>query len=208
MTSPYSYNLSFTAGAAMLMETHAVAQVLIECNGDWASTKKRVFEENVMQKDKLSSTSRYFALIKQRLETLTAEEIILLANSPVAIQRQMILLAICKAYRFIYDFVNEIVRDAYYNRYEKISKTSFNEFFNEKKYEHPELEKVTEKSVGKMRQVLFRILEQTELIEDANSGILHRPYLNSTVEQTIVKDNPLLLAVFLYSNSEIESVTN
>lgn len=208
MTSPATYNLSFTAGAAMLMETHAVAQILIECDGDWATTKKRVFDENVMQKDKLSSTSRYFALIKQRLEVLTTDEINLLANSPVAIQRQIILLAICKTYKFIYDFINEIVRDAYYNRYEKISKTSFNEFFNEKKYEHPELEKVTEKSVGKMRQVLFRILEQTELIEDVNSGILRRPYLNSTVEQTIVKDNPVLLAVFLYSNSEIEGLAN
>ncbi len=93
----------------------------------------------------------------------------------------MVLLAICKAYRFIYDFINEIVRDTYFNRYEKISKTSFNEFFNEKKYEHPELEKVTEKSVGKMRQVLFRILEQTELIEDTNSGLIRRPYLNNSV---------------------------
>ena len=208
MKSHDTYNLSFTAGAAMLMETHAVAQVLIECDGDWATTKKRVFDENVMQKDKLSSTSRYFALIKQRLEALTTEELNLLANSPVAIQRQMILLAICKAYRFIYDFINEIVRDAYYNRYEKISKATFNEFFNEKKYEHPELEKVTEKSVGKMRQVLFRILEQTELIEDANSGILHRPYLSSAVEQAIIKDDPSFLAVFLYTKPEIEGLAN
>lgn len=208
MTNPITYNLSFTAGAAMLMETHAIAQVFMECDGNWATTKKRVFDENVMQKEKLSSTSRYFALIKQRLECLTSDEINLLVNSPVAIQRQMVLLAICKAYRFIYDFINEIVRDTYFNRYEKISKTSFNEFFNEKKYEHPELEKVTEKSVGKMRQVLFHILEQTELIEDTNSGLIRRPYLNNSVEQAIVKDDPLLLAVFLYSNSEIESLAN
>jgi hypothetical protein len=29
------YNMSFTAGAAMLNETYAVAQALLDCNGDW-----------------------------------------------------------------------------------------------------------------------------------------------------------------------------
>lgn len=201
------YNLSFTAGAAMLVETHAVAEVLIECDGDWNMVKDRVFAENIMQKDKKSSTTRYYALIKQRLEVLTPEELRLLSESPAAIKRQMILLAICKAYQFIYDFINEYVRDAYFNQYEKVSKTAFNEFFNEKKYEHPELEKVTDKTIAKMRQVIFRILEQTELIESAENGIIQRPYLRNTVEQAVLKDNPALLSVFMYSNSEIDNLT-
>ena len=201
------YNLSFTAGAAMLVETHAVAEVLIECDGDWTKVKDRVFAENIMQKDKKSSTARYYALIKQRLDVLTPEELRLLSESPASIQRQMVLLAICKAYRFIFDFINQYVRDAYFNQYEKVSKTAFNEFFNEKKYEHPELEKVTDKTIAKMRQVIFRILEQTELIESAENGIIQRPYLRNTVEQAVLKDNPALLSVFMYSNSEIDNLT-
>lgn len=202
------YNLSFTAGAAMLPETHAVAEALVEADGDWNIVKQRVFTENIMQKDKKSSTTRYYALIKQRLEALTPEELRLLAESPVAIQRQMVLLSICKAYKFVYDFINENVRDAYYNKYEKISKSAFNEFFNEKKYEHPELEQVTDKTVAKMKQVMFRILEQTELIDSADSGVILRPYINSNVEKTILNDNPMLLSAFLYSNSEIENITD
>ena len=201
------YNLSFTAGAAMLVETHAVAEVLIECDGDWTKVKDRVFAENIMQKDKKSSTARYYALIKQRLDVLTPEELRLLSESPATIQRQMVLLAICKAYRFIFDFINQYVRDAYFNQYEKVSKTAFNEFFNEKKYEHPELEKVTDKTIAKMRQVIFRILEQTELIDSAENGIIQRPYLRNTVEQAVLKDNPALLSVFMYSNSEIDNLT-
>jgi predicted transcriptional regulator len=57
-----------------------------------------------------------------------------------------------------------------------------------------------------MRQVLFRILEQTEIIEDAQSGILRRPYLSEKVEQTIVKDDAKWLAIFLYSNNEISNL--
>ena len=34
------YNLTFTAGSAMLNETHAVAEALVECGGDWDKTKE------------------------------------------------------------------------------------------------------------------------------------------------------------------------
>ena len=198
--------MSFTAGAAMLNETHDVAEVLLECDSDWDRTKERVFRENIMQKDKLSSNQRYFALMKQRLEVLNSSELELLVNSTVAVRRQIVLLAICKAHPFIYDFISEVVRDCFYNQYEKVTNANYNEFFNEKKYIHPELEQVSEDTVYKMRQVLFRILEQTEIIEDAQSGILRRPYLSEKVERIIVQDDAKLLAIFLYSNNEISNL--
>ena len=184
------YNMSFTAGAAMLNETNAVASALLDCNGDWDKTKEITFKENLMQKDKAASNARYFALMKQRLETLNQAELEMLVNSTVAVRRQLVLLAICKAHPFIYDFISENVRDCFYNQYEKVTHANFNEFYNEKKYEHPELEQVSEDTVYKMRQVTFRILEQTELIEDINSGILRRPYLSEAIERLVVQDDP------------------
>jgi len=169
--------MAFTAGAAMLSETHAVAEAYLDCGLDWELTKEKTIKENLMSKDKLSSNQRYFQLMKQRIEVLNNEEIQMLVHGSVSARRQLILLAICKAYRLIFDFINENVRECFYNFQEKISYANFNEFFNEKKYEHPEMEKVSELSIYKMRQVIFRILEQTELIESAESGELRRPYL-------------------------------
>ena len=200
------YNMSFTAGAAMLNETYAVAQTLLDCNGDWDRTKEITFKENLMQKDKAASNARYFALMKQRLETLNQAELEMLVNSTVAVRRLLVLLAICKAHPFIYDFISENVRDCFYNQYEKVTHANFNEFYNEKKYEHPEIEQVTDQTVAKMRQVTFRILEQTELIEDADTGILRRPYLKEEVERLIVQDDPKWLAIYLYSNNEINNL--
>lgn len=200
------YNMSFTAGAAMLNETYAVAQVLLDCNGDWDRTKDITFKENLMQKDKATSNARYFALMKQRLETLSQTELEILVNSTVAVRRLLVLLAICKAHPFIYDFISENVRDCFYNQYEKVTHANFNEFYNEKKYEHPELEQVSEDTVYKMRQVTFRILEQTELIEDINSGILRRPYLSEAIERLVVQDDPKWLAIYLYSDNEISNL--
>ena len=200
------YNMSFTAGAAMLNEMHAVAEALLACDGDWERTKDKTFKENLMEKEKMSSNVRYFALMKQRLEVLNAAELDMLVNGTVAVRRLIVLLAICKAHSFIYDFISENVRDCFYNQYDKISYANFNEFYNEKKYEHPEIEQVSELTVAKMRQVVFRILEQTELIEDAESGILRRPYLSEATERMVVKDNPKWLAIYLYSNNEINNL--
>jgi len=201
-----TYNMSFTAGAAMLNEMHAVAEALVECDGDWERTKDKTFKENLMEKEKMSSNVRYFALMKQRLEVLNEAELDMLVNGTVAVRRLIVLLAICKAHSFIYDFISEYVRDCFYNQYEKISYANFNEFYNEKKYEHPEIEQVSELTVAKMRQVVFRILEQTELIEDTETGILRRPYLSEAVERLIVKDDPKWLAIYLYSNNEINNL--
>lgn len=205
-TETNTYNMTFTAGAAMLNEMHAVAEAYLECDKDWELTKEKTFRENLMEKEKMSSNLRYFALMKQRLEALNPAELDMLVNSTVAVQRQLVLLAICKAHSFIYDFIAENVRDCFYNQYEKVTHANYNEFFNEKKYIHPELEQVSEDTVYKMRQVTFRILEQTELIEDVDSGVLRRPYLSEALEQLIVKDDPKWLAIYLYSNNEINNL--
>lgn len=201
-----TYNMAFTAGAAMLSETRAVAEAFLECEGDWKRTKEKTFKENLMNKDKLSSNQRYFMLMKQRLETLTEDEIRMLVSSSVTVQRMIVLLAICKAHPFIFDFISEMVRECFYNIREKVTSADFLEFFNEKKYVHPELEKVTEQTVYKMRQVTFRILEQTELIESVESGELRRPYLPEALERLIVKDDAKWLAIYLYSNNEISNL--
>ena len=154
----------------------------------------------------MSSNLRYFTLIKQRLEVLNAEELNMLVNGTVAVRRLIVLLAICKAHSFIFDFIAENVRECFYNQYEKVTHANFNEFYNEKKYEHPELEQATENTVYKMRQVTFLILEQTELIEDVGSGIIRRPYLSEAMEQLVVKDDPKWLAIYLYSDNEISNL--
>ena len=204
-TEQETYNIGFTAGAAMLNEMLAVAEAFLDCGGDWEKTKDKTFKENLMEKDKMSSNVRYFALMKQRLEALNEVELSLLVDGTAAVRRLIVLLAICKAHSFIFDFISENVRECFYNQYEKVTQANFNEFFNEKKYIHPELEAVTDQTVAKMRQVVFRILEQLEIIESVDTGLLQRPYLPEKVECAIVKDDPKLLAAFLYSNNEISN---
>lgn len=205
MSPEQTYNLTFTAGALLLNETCAVAEVFVESGHNWDVTKERAFKENIMEKDKISTNKRFFSLVKQRIEALNETELVLLVSGNNSIRRLILLLAICKAHALVFDFIFVNVRDCFFNMQEKVTHANFNKFFNEKKYVHPELESITDFTVNKIRQVIFKILEQTELIESVDTGILRRPYLPEKVEEVIVKDDPKWLGVFLYSNNEINN---
>ena len=69
-TNNQTYNLTFTAGALLMNETCAVAEVYLETGRDWEITKDRVFKENLMEKEKVSTNRRFFSLVKQRIEAL------------------------------------------------------------------------------------------------------------------------------------------
>ena len=199
------YNLTFTAGTLLMNETSAVAEAFLESGRDWETTKNRAFKENLMEKEKVTTNKRFFSLVRQRIEALNEAEQELLVNGSNAVRRLLLLLAICKAHQLIFDFIAVNVRDCFYNMCEKVTHATFNEFFNEKKYVHPELETITDLTVSKIRQVIFRILEQAELIESVETGILQRPYLPEKVERMIVEDDPKWLAIYLYSNQEISN---
>ena len=205
MIEQKTYNLTFTAGALLMNETCAVAEVFLESGGNWDITRERALKENLMEKEKLSTNKRFFSLVKQRIEALNESELELLVHGSNSVKRLILLLAICKAHTFIFDFIFINVRECFFNMHEKVTHANFNEFFNEKKYIHPELESITDLTVSKVRQVVFRILEQAELIESIDTGILRRPYLPEKVEEIIVKDDPKWLGIFLYSNNEINN---
>ena len=205
MAEEQTYNLTFTAGTLLMNETCAVAEAYLESGRDWETTKERAFKENLMEKEKVTTNKRFFSLVRQRIEALNEAEQELLVNGSNAVRRLLLLLAICKAHQLIFDFIAVNVRDCFYNMCEKVTHATFNEFFNEKKYVHPELEAITDLTVSKIRQVIFRILEQAELIESVETGILQRPYLPEKVERMIVEDDPKWLAIYLYSNQEISN---
>lgn len=161
-----------------------------------------------MEKNRFSTRQRVFSLMRQRISTLNEEELNILIDGNMAARRQIVLLAVCKAHPFIFDFIRDNVREAFYSMRERVTYADFNEFFNDKRFVHPELEAASEATIAKIRQVVFRIMEQTELVESAKSGIIRRPYLSEMTEHAVAKDNPAWLSIYLYSNNEIVLLAN
>lgn len=200
-----NYIFSYTAATLMLHETHEVIKKYLEFR-DWDKTKDFVIEENVMQKQSVSSRKRVFVEIKRRIESLTSEELEYFNHASSSDIRNLIFLAILKTYRFIFEFIVEVILKKFFMFDYKILNSDYESFFESKKYAIEQLENITQNTEYKLKQVLFRILEESMFIDNTKNKNILKPSLSNEVIELIVKDNPAYLKAFLFTDYEIEKV--
>lgn len=199
------YIFSYTAATLMLHETDEVMKRYLEYK-DWDKVKDLVIEENIMQKQSVSSRKRVFTEIKRRIESLTSSQLEFVNEANSSDIRNLIFLSILKTYRFIFEFMAEVISKKVLMFDYKILNSDYETFFESKKYAVEQLENITEATQYKLKQVLFRILEEAMIIDNTKSKNILKPHLSGEVVELIVKDNPVYLKAFLYTDYEIEKM--
>lgn len=199
------YIFSYTAATLMLHETDEVMKRYLEYK-DWDKVKDLVIEENIMQKQSVSSRKRVFTEIKRRIESLTSSQLEFVNEANSSDIRNLIFLSILKTYRFIFEFMAEVISKKVLMFDYKILNSDYETFFESKKYAVEQLENITEATQYKLKQVLFRILEEAMVIDNTKSKNILKPHLSGEVIELIVKDNPVYLKAFLYTDYEIEKM--
>lgn len=199
------YIFSYTAATLMLHETDEVMKKYLEYK-DWDKVKDLVVEENIMQKQSVSSRKRVFTEIKRRIESLTSSQLEFVNEASSSDIRNLIFLSILKTYRFIFEFMAEVISKKVLMFDYKILNSDYETFFESKKYAVEQLENITEATQYKLKQVLFRILEEAMVIDNTKSKNILKPHLSGEVVELIVKDNPVYLKAFLYTDYEIEKM--
>ncbi len=197
------YKFSFTAGGLLLNETVKVAEVYLK-NGDWRQTSREVSSTRILQKNKGTSSNRYFLEIKQRLKTLSDEEMALLIRGNLEEQRQIAFLSICRLYAFIRNFVVQILRDDLLSMGTALTDADYLRFVEDISFEHPEYEKLTQTTQKKVRGVLFKILREVGFFSSSSEKRVTPIFLSSGVKEMIISSNPWELACFLYTDQEIK----
>jgi len=195
------YVLSFTAGALLHQESLTVAELYGDL-GDWEAVRSRVLEENLLQVRTLSAAKRVFREISSRLQQLTLAELELLRTGTRQEQGHMLWLAICKRYRFIYDFAVEVVREKFIRFDFDLSYDAYDVFFNSKAEWRPEVEGVAESTRKKLRQVLFRMMREANLLTQDNQIL--PAMLSPRAIEIIAADSPAYLLAFPISPPEIQ----
>ena len=150
------------------MESVKLARLYLEFN-DWDAVRNEVLSKNLLQSRTLNSSKRICREIMSRLRTLDAREIEFLVHSSPQEQGYLLWLAICRRYEFIADFAIEVVRERYISLKNDLHHEDFDSFFNSKSQWHPELDEIQPTSKKKLRQVLFRILREAELLTPKNT---------------------------------------
>lgn len=161
------YSMSFTTGGLFHPESIKLAALYLEL-GDWRSVRGRVIAENLLQTRTLSTLKRVCSEVVSRLRTLSQSELEFLVEGSRQEQAYLLWLALCRRYRFIADFAIEVLRERYVTLKTDLTVEDFDSFFNRKSDWHSELDEITPATRGKLRQVLFKILREADLLTDNN----------------------------------------
>jgi Putative inner membrane protein (DUF1819) len=197
------YTLSFTGASALIAETLVIAEEYARLK-DWKAVEKSLVDNNLLNKVKQVTFKREFSEIKKRLSLLTPEQLDVMLNGGLDDAKAMILLSLVKTYAYFREFIVEVVRYKYLMFDYVLTETDYIKFFNTKSFEHPELEAITNVTAGKVKQVVFKLLEQVGMITQIKNGTILKPFLSNPVMNVIINDDASLLAAFLFPNEAIK----
>ena len=160
--------MAFTTGGLFHCESVQLAMLYLEL-ADWNLVREKVIAENVLQARTLNTSKRVCREIISRLQTLSSDELHFFVRGTHQEQIHLLWLAICRRYRFISDFAIEILRENYLAMKTSLTHEDFEAFFNRKSEWHEELEEIRPTTRNKLRQVLFRILRETDFLTADNT---------------------------------------
>lgn len=164
------YSMAFIGGSLLRQESLDVANLYLQLH-DWDLVKEKVIADNVLQSKRVSSAKRFTKEIISRLSVLDREQLEFFVEASIQEQAYTLWLAICRRYDFVAEFAVELLHERYVSLRGEVSQEDFEAFLHMKAEWHPEIDKLTETSRNKVRQIIFRILKQAELLDKDNQII-------------------------------------
>lgn len=188
--------LSFTALALGLRETE-VALSLFDRSEDWKIAAKIADDENAFQLTSSASTRRVFREVRQRLEVLDHQTWEAFVDGSVDDRRAILLIAACKCYPFIFNFIRTTLADKLAVFDYNLSQSDFDSYWNQAALEHPELENMTDSTRKKIRQVTFRILAEAGLLTETRNPQITAIPISPIIETVLRREGEIYREAFL-----------
>ncbi len=163
MTDTPRYALSFTAGALLASEAAVVAPVYLR-KRDWAATRDRVKDENLLQGRVARSNVRILGALIPRLQTLSEAELAIVSEGTSTDRGHLMWVAACRRYVLIAQFAEEVLRERFLTLAGTVSYEDYDSFYRGKAMWHEELDGVTDLTFKKLRQVLFKMMVEAGLL--------------------------------------------
>ena len=195
------YRLSFTTGGLFLRE----APVVVECylrHGNWAEARDRVRQENLLQVRTAAAATRISKEVTARLEALDNIELRALIDSSLRDQAYLLWVAACRRYTFIHDFATEVLREHFLILRRQLTFGDYETYYSGKALWHPELDEIVSSTQHKLRQNLFRMLRETDLISEQQQ--IQQALLSPYLAQLLARQGKNELLVFPATDNDIQ----
>lgn len=162
--------------------------------------------DQVLGKEKKATNKRQIQELKRRTESLTPKQIEVLTEGNIDEQKQISHLALCKAYGIYRDFVIEVLAEKIKVFDHSLTDLDYNSFISKKKMDHPELEALAETTQKKVKQVIYRMLQQVGIIDSVSNPAILSPSVQPKVETSIIEDNAEWFKCFFYTEEAIGNI--
>lgn len=185
MDHSYPYIASLTREPFLFYEMRSTAKLMSEGLEEEAVVKK-IVEQNLFQYPTEKSITRMAKACMKRLQAMEDDTLILaIASQPTEIAKQICLYAMMKQSRLIWEFMLTVVGEKYRLRDMSFGKIDLNTFFLRLQEQNDTVASWSDSTTTKLKQVIVRVLIETEYIDNRESDHLKPVWLYPVLESAI-----------------------
>ena len=184
------------------LQESAIAAASFLQLGDWTATRAQLRVENLLQVRTSAAATRISKEVTARLQELSSEELSALLDLSLRDQANLLWVAVCRRYPFIREFATEVLREHFLVLRRRLVFADFDHFLNAKALWHAELDDIAKSTQLKLRQNLFRMLREADLLSDQYE--IHPAQLSPYLAQLLARQGRQVFLVFPATDNDIQ----
>lgn len=189
MNTNTPYNASLTREPFLFYEMRTTARLMAE-GYSGADAIAKICDENLFQYPTEKTVKRIAGACVKRLEGMNDESLVAaMAMQPVDVAKQICLYAMMKSSRLIWEFMLTVIGEKYILKDTSFGKIDLNTFFLRLQEQDDAVATWSEQTITKLKQVITRVLVETEYLDSNRSERINPVYLHPILENAIRSNN-------------------
>ena len=185
MNSTYPYIASLTREPFLFYEMRTTAKLLTS-GLSAEDTVAQIVTENLFQYPTEKSITRMAKACVKRLQAMEDADLIhAIATQPTEIAKQICLYAMMKQSRLVWEFMLTVIGEKYRSKDSSFGRIDLNTYFIRLQEQDDTVASWSEGTITKLKQVLAKILVETEYLDDVRADHLNPVYLHPILENAI-----------------------
>ena len=182
------YNAAITREQFLFYEMRTTAKMV--CEGlKREEIIDRIVQENLFQYPTEKSVRKMAQACLRRLEALDDKTLTeAIATQPSDVAKQVCLYAMMKQYRLVWDFMITVIGSKYQLMDTSFGKIDLNTFFMRLQEQDDGVAAWSDTTITKLKQILVRILVDTEYLDDVKADHIN-PVLASSILENAIRSN-------------------
>lgn len=199
MDSSFPYIASLTREPFLFYEMRTTAKLMVEGLTE-SEIVDRICTDNLFQYPTEKSIRKMAKACVKRLKGMEDETLVsAIASQPTDVAKQICLYALMKQSRLVWEFMLTVIGEKYRLRDASFGKIDLNTFFLRLKEQDDAVACWSETTITKLKQIITRVLVETEYLDDIRADHLNPVWLNPILENAIRSNNDdIILPAFNY----------